>query len=81
MEFSAVIFFGCLQCPEIHLFSRKSEAIQSQIRGIGWVFHFSNEYLGLREGMPCELEHCHGGESNLWAFFYTQFYIPQNKLG
>jgi hypothetical protein len=38
----------------------------------------------------CELEHCHGGESNRWAkvqaFFYTQLHItpsvfPHNKLG
>jgi hypothetical protein len=38
---------------------------------------------------PCELEHCHGVESNRWAkiqaFFYTQLHItasvfPHNKL-
>jgi hypothetical protein len=42
------------------------------------------------ERTPCELDHCHGGESNRWAkvqaFFNAQFHItasvfPHNKLG
>jgi hypothetical protein len=50
--FSAVItlFFGCLQNNEISIPLRQTswkqpEVIQSQIRGIGWVFHFSNRFL------------------------------------
>jgi hypothetical protein len=39
---------------------------------------------------PCELEHCRGGESNLWAkiqaLFYIQIHVtasvfPRNKFG
>jgi hypothetical protein len=43
------------------------------------VFHFINGFLAQelkREREPCELEHCHGGESNrlvkVQALFYTQ---------
>jgi hypothetical protein len=40
--------------------------------------------------VPCELEHCHGGESNcstkVQVFFYAQLHVtasifPHNKLG
>jgi hypothetical protein len=63
------------------------EVIRRQMRGIGWVFHFSNRFL--RQIAPCELEHCHVGISNRWAkvkaFFYAQLYVaasifPCNKL-
>jgi hypothetical protein len=38
-------------------------------QGIGWVFHISVIDFWARNCLtaPCELEHCHGGESNLWA--------------
>jgi hypothetical protein len=45
-------FVGCLQHPEIFvlsgqtLFWNKPEVIQSKIRGKGWVFNFSNRFLG-----------------------------------
>jgi len=66
-------------------FWKEPEVIWSQIRGIGWVFHFSNKFLGQKL-----LEQCHGGEFNCWtkvqAFLYAQLHIttslvPYNKLG
>jgi len=46
-------FFGCLQYPEIFiplrqtLFCKQPEVIwRSQITGKGWMFHFSNSFLG-----------------------------------
>jgi hypothetical protein len=52
------------------LWNPRPYVIWSQIKVTGWVLHFSNRLLDrktARQRAPCELEHCHGGESNLWA--------------
>jgi len=46
-----ITFFECLQYPEIFVPLRqvlflKTKVIRSQIRGIKWVFHSSNRFLG-----------------------------------
>jgi len=65
------IFFGyLLQYPEIFfslretLFLETVRSLLKPIQGKGWVFHFS---LPPRQREPCELGHCHGGESNCWV--------------
>jgi hypothetical protein len=47
-------FFGCLQYPEIFVTLRQAllletEDVRSQIRGIGWVVHFSNRFFDQKQ--------------------------------
>jgi len=81
--------FQCLQYYQVRLyFWKQPQVIRSQIRGSGWVFRFSNRFLG-QKLFHCELEHSHDGESNSWAKIQASFYVhlhvtasifPCNKL-
>jgi hypothetical protein len=48
---SLFFFFGCIQYPEIFVSLRQTlfldtEIVRTQIRGVGWIFHSSNRFLG-----------------------------------
>jgi hypothetical protein len=78
-------FYGCLQYPEIFvsfirqtLFLEKARSRSKPSQGKGAGVPFQQSIFGPEtawQRAPCELEHCHGGETNRWvkvqAFFYT----------
>jgi hypothetical protein len=72
------------------IFSKQTEVIRCQIRGIGWVFHFSNRFLGQKLLDRSALwVGTYGRDFNRWskvqALFYarlhvTAFIFSYNKL-
>jgi len=99
IAFSAIVtFFWMSSIPwnlcsfKQTLFLERARSHSEPNQGIGWMFHFSKLFLDqkLLGRSPCELEYCHGGESNHWAkvplFFCVHIHIitspfPHDKLG
>jgi hypothetical protein len=91
--------FGCHQYPEIFVLLRQTSFLETatshsepnQGNRVGIPFQWSIfEPETAWQRTPCELEHCHGGESSHWAnvqaFIYVQLHVtasafPHNKLG
>jgi hypothetical protein len=77
-------------CPfKILHFWKQPEVMRSQIRGLGWVFHFNKRFLARNCLTACELEN-YSRAYNHWArvqaFFYAQLHVttsvfPFSKLG
>jgi hypothetical protein len=69
-------------------FWKQTEVIQSQIRGTGWVFHFSNRFLGqklfnkelLVSYSTVMVENPISGESNQWTKVQASFYAQLQTI-
>jgi hypothetical protein len=71
-------FLGCLQCTDVFdpLMQTLFVVIRSQMREKGGCPISLMDFCAKNcLTAPCELDHCHGGESKVQTFFYPQLHV------